>query len=337
MLAGDEGNSMRVIYYYGIVSGGGCERRMGDLCRWMNDNGAEAWIVAAAADNIGLTILHGQCGLPTNRVRLMEPGGNLERFLVDQVSELGATVVDHQWWGAGIPHGGFPVPAVATLHGRVPYPPGGFYQGILSVETMVDHRFLRTLAPRYAQVWNWVDLERFPFVPALGQGAAFFGRSFKTVNVRKVASLWPGTIDCYGVATASLDNLPENAHWLGFADPAALMPKYRVIFASAQVALEAMAVGRHVIAGQEFDYTVPGGVLVTPQNVDHLAPMQFYCEDLGEVVERTAEEVYEQFLIAMSEDRLEERRTLRGWVEDHHDRDVQCGKILGFYEEAVLA
>ena len=29
---------MRVVFSYGVIGGGGCEKRMGDLVRWLIDN-----------------------------------------------------------------------------------------------------------------------------------------------------------------------------------------------------------------------------------------------------------------------------------------------------------
>ncbi len=112
---------------------------------------------------------------------------------------------------------------------------------------------------------------------------------------------------------------------------------YRVVFASAQVALESMAAGRLVIAGQNFFNTVPAGCLVTPDNVEHLAMNQFYSWDRGNISLRhaTSEEVYAEFQRAMMNDFTEERWALRQWVEENHDQNTQIGKIRDFYQEII--
>jgi hypothetical protein len=307
---------------------------MGDLCRWLNEHGDDCWIVAGGIDNIGLTILTGQCGLPMDRIRIMPAGDRLEDFIIDQITRLEIDLVDHQWWGAGIPDHGWPVPTIATIHGRVPLPPPSFYRGILSVETLVEHRHLRARARFYREVWNWVDLERFAFQPELGEDACFLGRSFKLVNAIKVAKHWEGSIDCYGIATTELLDMGNHLRWKGFADPAEFLPRYRVVFASAMCALEAMAVGRSVIAGQDFQETVPAGELITPENVAQLAKWQFYTNGNSQC-EVPSDEVYRTFMRAMREERLQERIDLREWVEDHHSIDGQIGKIQDFYREVL--
>ena len=329
---------MRVILYYGLLAGGGCERRLGDLCRWLLDNGDEAWIVCSGAYDTALTILCGHCGVPVNRILHLPPGKDHAEFLNETAADLQADVIDHQWWGAGIPASGFEKPTVCTLHGLVVSPPSGYYRGILSVETLHDEHRMRTLAPHYGVVYNWANLRRFPFHEQLGEGAAFFGWAFKLVNAYKVAEHWTGTIDCYGMVSDAIPELPPNMIWHGFADTAGVMPRYRVVFGSAQVVLEAMAAGRQVIAGQGyFIDTIPAGHLVTPANVDALAQNQFYCERRGdpELKERTSAEVYADFQEAMANDRLEERRQLRRWVESYHSMDVQCQRIRDFYEECI--
>lgn len=329
---------MRVLLYYGLLAGGGCERRMGDLCRWLLDAGDECWIVASGAYDTALTILCGHCRVPANRILYMPPGGVFEDFLNETAANLEADVIDHQWWGAGIPKDGFAKPAICTLHGLVTPPPAGYYKGIISVETLHDEHAMRALTPNYQVIWNWVNLDRFPFREELGESAAFFGRSFKMINAFKVAEHWPGMIDCYGMASEALPEFPPNMEWHGFADTAEVMPRYRVIFGSAQVVLEAMAAGRFVIAGQGyFIDTVPAGHLVTPENVDALAQNQFYCERRGdpELKERTSLEVYADFQWAMENDLPEERRYLRQWVESYHSMDTQCGRIRQLYEECI--
>ncbi|MFA7000424.1 MAG: hypothetical protein WC241_04950 [Candidatus Paceibacterota bacterium] len=326
---------MNVVIHYGILGAGGCERRLGDLVRWLLDNGDQAWICVSGCTNDGLSIIYRQCGVPNDRLRVMPPGGDYETFALELLREVDADIIDVQWLSSVPEH--FPCRAVYTIHGEQSLPPPGWFDGLISVETMGDHHPARTTTPLYREIWNWVPLERFPFQEKLGKGACFIGRSFKMVNAKKVAEHWQGVIDCYGSAVTDVNDLPSGMRWLGWVDPEGIIYKYRVVFASAQVALEAMAAGRLVIAGQDFQETVPAGHLVTPDNVAHLACNQFYSWDRGNPSLRhpTSKEVYEQFCHAMAHDLLAERRELRAWVEQHHDKDTQIRKIREFYQEVL--
>ena len=224
---------------------------------------------------------------------------------------------------------------IYTLHGCAQPIPDLTFDGILSVESVELPFPIQHANQHFRHVNNWVDTERFPFQKQLGEGACFIGRNFKTVNVMKVAAYWDGVIDCYGIAEASMANWPPNMRWMGYGDPAEILPRYRVVFGSAQVALEALAVGRFVIAGQNYIFP-PAGMLVTPQNIAKLADYQFYTNQRGpKSVEPTGEQVYAEFQRAMADDNPKARWKMRQYVLEHHDPDIQMDKVRDFYEEVL--
>jgi len=332
---------VRIILAYGVITGGGCERRMGDLCRWLLDNGHEAWILASQFDALGEAVVHGQCGVPIDHVLYNVTGeggwhyGSMAEFVGAKVKELGADLVDVQWYPGFDPiH--WKCPAVATIHGITTRPPPAIFSGVIAVEDgIVDGSAYRSGAP---VIWNWVNLRRFPFREELGEGLCFVGRAFKAVNVRKVAHFYDGPIDGYGTSTAPQGDMPANWRWYGFTDLATVFPRYRVAFASAQCAMEAMAAGRLVIAGQSLHLPNmgtfhPEGCLVTPENVDALARANSFSYRRGS--EPTAWDVWADVQTALGNDMLEERRALREWIEERHNIDVQCGRILDFYQEVT--
>jgi hypothetical protein len=335
---------MRVLYYYGTVSGGGCERRMGDLCRWFLDNGDEAWIVGSKANDMGYAMLHGQCGVPPSRTIWMHdevPGGSIEEFIMAMAQELKADIIDHQWWGMGIPTSWEGIKAVATLHGYVGLPHSPFYDGVISVEDLPLAHEAFAMAPKVRTIWNWANLERFPFREELPDDkAAFIGRAFKTINAKKVAWMKRDlTIDCFGTAPAGLGNdWPDNMRWYGYAKPEDIIYNYRVIFASAIAALEALAAGRLVIAGQTYANRAPWGHLVRPCHLEDMSRDQFASKGHPrhhDAKEPSAEEVLREFEEAMAGDHLEMRRENRAYIEEHHSKDGQCQRVRDFYEEVL--
>lgn len=332
---------MRVLLAYGVITGGGCERRMGDLCRYLLDEGHEAWIAASTFDALGEAVLHGQCGVPLNRVLYYAhpDGGFRAPFMQDWIAQIvrerEIDLVDVQW------HPGFdPVkwdcPSIATIHGVTSRPPASIFDGVIAVEDrIIDGDAYKHGA---AVIWNWVNLRRFPFREELGEGICFAGRAFKAVNVRKLLQYYDGPVDGYGTSTAAQLDMPDAWRWHGFADLAEVFPRYRIVFASAQTAMEAMAAGRFVIAGQSLHLQHmgthrPEGCLVTPDNVGALARANSFSYRRG--YEPTSREVWADVQTALENDMPEERRALRAWVEERHSLEVQCGKIVEYYRQVA--
>ena len=282
-----------------------------------------------------------QQGIPPERVILFEPEGreftvppNLMDFIAETCAELDADLVDVQL-PVSLPP---PVDCktVYTMHGLGQPQPEQPFDGVLSVEAPPEGMSLAQYAGQpFAAIHNWVDLQRFPFIEKLGEGACFIGRNFKTVNVLKVAQFWSGTIDCYGIVEQSMEDYPANVKWCGYCDPAEVLPRHRVAFATGQVALEALAMGRLVIAGQHY-VAPPGGDLVTHRNIDALAINQFCCMNKsGGGVEPSPEEVYAEFERAMQNDFDRDRRKMRQYVEANHSMEKQVRKVRDFYADVL--
>lgn len=315
---------------------------MGDLCRWLLDNGDEAWIVASKANDLGMAMLYGQCGVPPERCLWMsehDEGGRIEDWVLNCAEATGADLIDHQWWGAGIPKTWNGLPVICTLHGYVGLPGSGFYDAVLSVEDLAEGHQAFRMAKRVETIWNWVNLEKFPFREELPrEGAVFVGRAFKTINAKKVAWLRPELqIDCYGTAPAGLGkDWPPNMKWLGYEKPENILWNYRVVFASAIAAMEAVAAGRLVIAGQNYANRPPWGALVTPDILPALSRDQFASKMFPhDPAEATAEQVLAEYDKAMSAAHTEMRRECRAYIEQEHSKDRQCRKIRDLYEEVL--
>lgn len=332
---------MRILLTYGVLTGGGCERRMGDLVRWLLDNGDEAWIAANVIWNLGRDVLFGQCGVPEDRVLLWGPEGNDPQtwpalggdWIRQQVSATGADVVDVQWH-PGYSLDTYSCPAVATIHGAVGAPPPSVFEGVISVQDeIIDGGAYRQGAP---VIHNWVNLSRFPFTEQLGEGICHIGRGFKAENAVKILEHYDGVVDAYGSLMDPLLDPPKGWRWQGWCDPAEVMPRYRVVLGTAQVAMEAMAAGRHVICGQTPHVNTPDmyseGRLVAPANVEALARVQFAYR-FGHELKSLA--VWQAAQYALANERLEDRRALRAWIEEHHSLDGQCRRIRDYYEEVV--
>ena len=329
---------MRVLLTYGVLMPGGCERRMGDIVRWLIDHGDEAWIAANIPRFDGVRLLVEQCGVPLDRMFFFEDNGGAIRassmsIWINKIAKrVKADVVDVQWH-PGYEQIEYPCPAVATLHGIVGAPPPSIFQGVVAVEDrLVNGSHYKHGA---AVVWNWVNLRRFPFREELGEGICSAGREFKGINVRKVLLHYDKVIDGYGTPAEPDQEWPITYHWHGFQDLAEVFPRYRVVLASAQTAMEAMAAGRLVIAGQTPHVNMasvkPAGFLVVPANVETLAQQSFaYCEE-----EPSALEVWLDCKHALEHDMLEERRALRAWVEERHNIDTQIAQIREYYEEVA--
>ena len=336
---------MKIVFAYGVLTGGGAEKRMGDLSRWLLDNGDEAWIVASNISDNGISMMAQQCGFPVNRIRVMEACGNYEKHTIQVAEEVGADIIDVQWVDC-VPSFA-PCALTYTMHGRTqPVPVNAPFLGILSVEHIVPNDPLHRAAPVVRSVLNWADTEKFAYRDELPEdGVCWIGRLFKAVgddalpgNVVKVAPYYKGMIDCYGTvhAASELDKLPPNARWLGYVKPEEVIYNYRVVLATAICALEALAAGRLVIAGQPYDGRPAWGRLVRPKLLDTLALQQFasilFPHDLADP---SPEAVYAELADALENDFTEERRRCRQYVEEYHSLNGQCAKVRAFYEEVL--
>jgi hypothetical protein len=335
----DEAQAMNVLLVYGVVTGGGCERRMGDIAAWLNAHGDQCHIACSQMDALGEAVLFGQCDVSHRQIHyyVTGEGGFQTPFMCDWIDRLvvetQADIIDVQWH-PGFEQHPYAVPAVATLHGRSSIPPPSIFDGVISVDRdRPNPEHYRAGCP---VIYNWVNLPRFPFNEEPGVGICFAGRAFKNINARKLLP-FVDRIDGYGISNAPQTNMPENWHWHGFEDLARVFPKYQVVIGTAQVALEAMAAGRFVICGQSPHLpgmeVVAEGRLVTPGNVEELAQWQF---SYRMPPEPTAEEVLAELL---SIDRLEYpasiRRGLRDWVEQNHNIDTQVGAICDYYRYVI--
>jgi hypothetical protein len=235
---------------------------------------------------------------------------------------------------------------VYTMHGRTQPVPHAPFLGILSVEHIASNDSLIRAAPIVRSVLNWADTEKFAYREDLPEGGVcWIGRLFKAVgdppwlgNIAKVGPYYAGTIDCYGTvhAASELEKLPPNARWLGYVRPEEVIYGYRVVFASAICALEAIAAGRLVIAGQPFADRPAWGRIVRPEILDQLAMQQFasmlYPHDAPDP---SPEQVYAELEKALAYDFSDERRQCRDYIEQYHSLNGQCTKVRKFYEEVL--
>ena len=186
---------MRVVYAYGILDGGGCEKRMGDLVRWLLANGDEAWIVGTRINPRGRSQLFGQQGVPEDRIILCEPGGVLYTmpggfpgFLEQTCRELRADILDVQFTTTTPTE--CPCRMVYTMHGTAQPIPDITFDGIISVEAPVEvGSLLQHGGQHFAAIHNWVDVARFPFQRKLAEGACFIGRNSDQTAFAKGAGM----------------------------------------------------------------------------------------------------------------------------------------------------
>ena len=161
---------MRVVYSYGVIGGGGCEKRMGDLVRWLVADGEdEAWILGSCLDAGGQAQLFGQQGFDPDRlilfnaqgeVKYKAPGGYNE-WITDVAKNLGADILDVQY--TTTTPASPPCRMVYTLHGCGQPIPEVTFDGILSVESLEEPYPIQFPSQHYRHVNNWVDTKRFPF------------------------------------------------------------------------------------------------------------------------------------------------------------------------------
>ncbi|HUT62142.1 MAG TPA: hypothetical protein VNA25_30250 [Phycisphaerae bacterium] len=321
---------MRIIFAYGILQGGGCERRMGELMRWLLDNGDECWLLASGWGHYGRATLYGQCGVPSDRIIMMGPGEVYEDFLVYMADELKGDLFDIQW-SACLPKE-LRIPAVFTMHGVTQPMPELPWAGIICVEYLN--------LPPVTTIYNWVNLEKFPFRKELGEGSCFVGRAFKAINVKKVCSLDPTIkVDCYGttVGETELPDWPpqECAPWFDYKPTEDTIYRYRTVFAAANTAMEAAAAGRLVIVGSSgtaYADRPAYGHLVQPHLLEALSRDQWAAQRWPhDASDPSPKFVLSQFRSAQKEDFLTERKAIRAYIEREHSLEIQCRKIRNLY------
>lgn len=334
---------MRIALVYNVIHAGGCEMRMAEIAKVLRARGDEVFLLGSGITPEGEVALYEHVGIP--REWVLTSDGAAKPFIdwiIPALRRLRPDVVDLQW-NCQIPND-LGMPTVVTAHGDVPMPAKGEYnwQGFIQVETFEQEYYARDLCPVYAEVWNWVDLERFPFSLDKGDGVVFFGRLFKTPNLRTVWERYKGRIHVYGMKYPE-DKFPwpEHAEWRGFTDPAAIMRDYQVVFGGARVALEGLATGRAVVAGYPWPGWIPWADAVTPHNVAAMSARQFVarCRDdgSGNVLPPTPEFVWQQFRIALMQHTIPGfRQALRRWIEEHHEMHAQIGKIRNVYERVLV-
>jgi len=310
---------MRVVYTYGLLAGGGCERRTGQLMRWLLDRGDDAWLLGTGWAEAGQAMMLEQCQVPADRIIIM-PGdqlstGSYEEFLSENIERLEADLIDVQWTSC-LPSR-WTRPSVFTMHGITqPVPAHAPFSKIICIENLPSgHPAYHGESKTKIQViWNWVDLQQFPFQRDLGEGA------------------------CYGTDfDLSVPQFPPNLRWLGYGKPEEFIYDYRVVFGCALAAVEGLAAGRLVIAGgwQGYAGRQTYGHLVRPHLLERMSGDQFTGQSQSDAVEPTAEEVYREFQLAMEDDMTEQRLQNRAWVEQHHHPDKQMEKVRRVYEEAI--
>ncbi|HUW11512.1 MAG TPA: hypothetical protein VM537_17405 [Anaerolineae bacterium] len=335
---------MRVVYTYGLLAGGGCERRTGQLMRWLLDRGDDAWLLGTGWAEAGQAMMLEQCKVPADRIVIMPAeqlsSGSYEDFLSENIERLEADVIDVQWTSC-LPSR-WTRPSVFTMHGiSQPVPAHAPFSKMICIENLPSGHpgYHQESQTKIEVIWNWVDLDQFPFQRDLGEGACYVGRSFKAANALKVCTVDPDvTIDGYGTDfDLAARDFPANFRWLGYAKPEEFIYRYRVVFGCAIAAVEGLAAGRLVIAGgwQGYAGRQTYGHLVRPHLLERMSGDQFTGQSQADAVEPTAEEVYRDFQLAMEDDMTEQRLMMRAWVEQYHHPDRQMEKVRRVYEEAI--
>jgi len=324
---------VKVALYYPVLYEGGCEKRLGELARWLLDNGDDVYIVAISASRVkaGEDIICRRCGFPRERIitKPLYDTRTDEEFITNVIGWMRPDVIDCQWHG---PWPNVTLPIVYTMHGAGQLVPNKDIAAVISVEDLPDGHAAYRVAPVHV-VWNWVDTKRFQFVKALGSGVAFFGRAFKMIpNVMHIARKYPTVqIDAYGFGPVPA--LPDNVVWHGYVDPLSVIYSYRVVFASAQAALEAIAAGRLVICGHAQDNRKPLAALALPHNIQLLSRSQMWSSKGSGAPD--FKQLKRDFETARKNNLATERAVLRRYIEEYHDLDTQCRKIREIYETVV--
>ena len=328
---------MRIAYHYGSLATGGVERRLGDLYRHLTRQGDDVWIVALKFVPGGRDILCRQGGVPEERILCAPPGTAFDKsfsaWSQATLEALEPDIIVAQWCATPME---YLSTVVATVHGEIPLPAPGLFDGILFVSESIVMPMEGQAGPIRA-VENWVDLEEHPFHEDLpAEGACFLGREYKSENADMVACEYAGgTIDCY--AEAWDGDHPSNMIYQGYGDPREVFPRYRVCFTAGFAARESLAAGRLTIAGQPNLFRRGDYRLVTPARIAEMSAGRF--ADMGpidEVPAPTQAQRMEEFEKALGGgDWLEERKAMRAYLAEHRNAAKQIAKVRAFYEEVL--
>jgi len=328
---------MRIAIVYNTWHAGGCEMRAAEICQVLREQGDEVFLVGTALTVEGAEVLR-RYQLGAECMHIVGAGDNHRQLLYDCVAGLRPDVVDVQWV-CSAPE--FPFPTVATGHGDIPLPEAGRFHGYITVESFEPEYAGNSIAPVYAEIWNWVDCGKFAFNEELGDGWCFFGRLFKADNLRAVWDRYGGRIHIYGMRYPEdswIDQVPPNVRWMGLGNPIETMRQYRVVFGSARVALEALASGRFVLAGQPWTGWIPETRLVQPHLLPEMSARQFATRArVGTpnlAPEPWADSIIAELLSTFCEN-LAMRQACRTYIEDQHEMRKQIGKIRRVYEQVI--
>jgi glycosyltransferase involved in cell wall biosynthesis len=308
---------------------------MASLARELLRRGDECWVVAARTRGRQARQVCEMTKLPRERLVLLGRWGfaeKLQRWLSDMKPE----VIDYQH-----PSGlrTFPVPAgsraVVTVHGWEDAPAPGKISDLLITVCRLPEDSPARISRRCFEIWNGVDLERFRFHPEPGEGIAFVGRLMPR-KMGPLMGLWEhleqvdivGPVDRQARRALDLRRLPAHVRLRGSGDPAEAMQRYRVIFGSGLVALEAMAQGRLLMAGHS------RAVAPRPEGMAAFSASKF-TEGPPETQGRGVTEALEEVRWLLAEPHPELRRFYREYVEQHHDMRKQAARVREVYEEAV--
>ena len=328
---------MRIAYHYGLLAGGGVERRLADLYRHLTRRGDDVWIIGLRLDSTGRELLCWQGGVPEDRIIIAPPATQFDNtfhlWSWDTLEELQPDIIDCQWCASPYK---FPLPAVATVHGFIPMPPADVFQGILFIADFITMPTPGQRGPIRA-IENWVDLGVNPFHEDLPrEGICCLGREYKAANAEKVARAMPDTnIDCYTDAWTP-DAHPDNMIYQGYGNPPKVYPEYRIVFAAALAAMEAIAAGRLVIAGQPAQFMRSDYRLVTPARMEEMARTLFSFNQTPKAAEPTPKQCIEEFGLAVAmDDCLKDRKAMRNYLARYHNAKTQIGLVRDFYEEVL--
>ena len=327
---------MRIAFHYGSLAGGGVERRMADLYRHLTRRGDDVWIVALSLLPGGRDLLCRQGGVPEERILVSPPETPFNQtfhiWSRAALQDLAPDIIDAQWCATPME---YPSTAVATIHGEIPMPAPGIFEGILFVSASLVMPLDGQSGP-VAAIENWVDLQQYPFHEDLPtRGVCFLGREYKSENADIIARVWGGTIGAY--SDGWVGEHPPNVIYRGYGDPREVFPRYRVCFTSGLAAMESLAAGRLTIVGQPHRFLRGDYRLATPERMPEMSPRRF--GDMGRMEEVPApmlEQRLAEFQAALEPgDWLEERRAIRAFLAEHHDAATQIALVRAFYEEVL--
>jgi len=327
---------MRIAYHYGSLAGGGVERRMADLYRHLTRQGDDVWIVGLRFDAGGREILCRQGCVPEEHILIAPPetpyNQTYHLWSRATLEKLEPDIIDAQWCATPMD---YPSTAVATIHGEIPLPEPGVFNGILFVSESMVGPTLGQEGPVTA-VENWVDLDEHPFNEDLpAEGVCFLGREYKSENADMISPQWDGMIDCY--SDNWTNEHPPNMVYRGYADPREVFARYRVCFTSGLAAMESLAAGRLTIVGQPHRFHRGDYRLATPARMEEMSPRRF--GDMGpidQVPPPTMEQRLKEFRDAFAPGNwVDERKTIRAFLAEHHDAATQIGMVRDFYEEVL--